>query len=94
MQTTKIEVIEYWQDKPSNSPIERPCLGHMLDDQKRIRTNENGDIRIRRDANRSEVRPRTAEQGFGAAWSRGPACGDAPRTGNDLNHVIASKKSV
>ncbi len=23
------------------------------------------------------MRPRTAEQGFGAAWSRGPACGDA-----------------
>ena len=26
---------------------------------------------------RSKVRPRTAEQGFGVAWSRGPACGDA-----------------
>ena len=45
-----------------------------------------GEIDLRWDGNRSEVCPRTAEQGFGAAcvvqgfgaaWSRGPACGDA-----------------
>ncbi len=39
--------------------------------------NKSGEIGLRRGASRSEVRPRTAEQGFGAAWSRGPACGDA-----------------
>ncbi len=39
--------------------------------------NRSGEIRLRQRANRGDVRPRTAEQGFGAAWSRGPACGDA-----------------
>jgi hypothetical protein len=49
----------------------------MLDFGKSVQSNKSGEIRLRQGANRSEVRPRTAEQGFGAAWSRGPACGDA-----------------
>ncbi len=49
----------------------------MLEDRTCAQMNKNGEIGLRRGANRSEVRPRTAEQGFGAARSRGPACGDA-----------------
>ena len=49
----------------------------MLDDQTCAQMNKSGEICFRQGANHSEVRPRTAEQGFGAAWSRGPACGDA-----------------
>ena len=46
---------------------------------------------LRQGENHSLVRPRTAEQGFGAAWSRGPACGDAfaePNVGAPLRSRI------
>ena len=45
------------------------------------------EICLRRSANRSEVRPRTAEQGFGAAWSKGahvPRSGARPRTAEQV----------
>jgi hypothetical protein len=35
----------------------------MLDDQKGAESNKSGEIRLRQGANRSEVRPRTEEQG-------------------------------
>ena len=63
----------------------------MLDCKKSVQTNKSGEIRLRQGANHSEVRPRTAEQGFGAAWSRGPACGDAfaePNVGAPLRSRI------
>jgi hypothetical protein len=44
----------------------------VLDDQKRARTNKWGGFRVRRGANRGEVRPRTAEQGFRRSVEQGP----------------------
>jgi hypothetical protein len=52
----------------------------MLDYRTCVQINKSGESGLRQGANRSEVRPRTAEQGSAKPGAGAPRSGDAPRT--------------